>query len=374
MAALEASLTWRWDGIALRDRLVFPDSAFQADGRWLRAADQARRTGSAELDAAPWLVPGGLPHRDIPASRCRLGSPPRAGRFYPSLAFPDLAQGPRDLRPVRVLSASAEGVRLDPNHPLAAMGATLSVAAVDLEAARDGRCQALFLGPGLQVPAADPDTAYLALEGLSRQDEAPDAGFYANARLVQHLDAACRAELRRLHGRFLAPGVRVLDLMSSWASHLPSVPEPGHLAGLGMNAEELDANPRLHERAVKDLNVRAELPWGDGAFDVVICTASVEYLLRPAAVLREARRVLRPGGACVVSFSDRWFPTKAIRVWSELHPFERLGMVLALLKGAGFEALEAETLRGLARPADDKHAEVRPHADPLFAAWGRSPA
>jgi hypothetical protein len=72
----------------------------------------------------------------------------------------------------------------------------------------------------------------------------------------------------------------------------------------------------------------------------------------------------------VLAFSDRWFPDKAIRVWSELHPFERLGMVLGLLAAAGFGALRTETLRGLKRPEDDKYAAQRAHADPLFSAWG----
>jgi SAM-dependent methyltransferase len=151
------------------------------------------------------------------------------------------------------------------------------------------------------------------------------------------------------------------------------MPFEPHLAGLGMNRDELAANPRLNERVVKDLNERSELPWADGAFDLVLCTASIEYLLRPREVMAEARRVLKPGGTCAVTFSDRWFPTKAIRVWSELHPFERLGMVTSLMRGAGFGDLETETLRGLKRPEDDKYADQRAFADPLFAVWGRAP-
>jgi len=165
----------------------------------------------------------------------------------------------------------------------------------------------------------------------------------------------------------------VLDLMASWQSHLPEQPADIHVAGLGLNAEELRANPRLAEHVVKDLNSRAGLPWNDGTFDAVICAASIEYLVEPHAVLREVGRVLKPGGPLVVTFSDRWFPTKAIRLWSALHPWERLGMVLAWLRDTGFTRLGSETLRGLRRPRDDKYAGQRAYADPLFAAWGVKP-
>jgi SAM-dependent methyltransferase len=106
----------------------------------------------------------------------------------------------------------------------------------------------------------------------------------------------------------------------------------------------------------------------------VVCTASIEYLVRPQGVMAEIMRVLRPGGVCVVTFSDRWFPPKVVHVWTELHPFERLGWVLSLFVQAGFADLHTETLRGVLRPPDDKYAEQRAYADPLFAAWGSKPA
>ncbi len=72
----------------------------------------------------------------------------------------------------------------------------------------------------------------------------------------------------------------------------------------------------------------------------------------------------------MITFSDRWFPPKAIRVWGEIHPFERLGLALGLQAEAGFADLHTETLRGLARPEEDRID--RPAADPLFAVWGRA--
>lgn len=213
----------------------------------------------------------------------------------------------------------------------------------------------------------------MAAGALARRDEASDIAFYARPRLVQHLDARCRAAIAELYDRLLCPGSRVLDLMASHDSHLPPALDL-ELCGLGLNDEELAANPRLAERVVQDLNACPSLPWADARFDAVICTAAIEYLLRPAAVLAEARRVLKPGGLMLLSFSDRWFPTKAIAVWGRLHEFERLGLALHLLRSAGFAGLETETRRGLPRPADDKYLAQRAFADPLFAAWGYAPA
>ena len=373
MGALEARLTWASGAARHRERLILADNAFLADGRWAGAAAAARQGGAAALDAAPWTLPAGQEPAWLPRGDCRMRVAPVPGRFYPRIAFAGLAQGLRDLRPVRLLAADAERLLVDANHPLAGVAASLEILRTELEPAPGTRMQELFDGPGMQRPPADPAAAYLGLDGFARQDEAADAHFYRQTRLVHHLDAACRRQIGALYGRYLGPGRRVLDLMSSWASHLPEEPADLHVAGLGMNRDELAANPRLAERVVKDLNERTDLPWGEAAFDLVLCAASVEYLLRPRDVLAEVRRVLKPGGACIVTFSDRWFPGKAIRVWGEIHPFERLGMVLALLNGAGFVDLETETLRGLLRPADDPYVDQRLFADPLYAVVGRAP-
>jgi SAM-dependent methyltransferase len=286
------------------------------------------------------------------------------------MVFADLAQGPRDLHPVRLLDCDGSRVVVDPNHPLAAFAPQLVLRRGEREPAPGPRMADLFEGPGLQHPPADAGQAYFSLEDLSRQDESGDELFYEQPRFVHHLDAVCRGEISRLYARFLRPGMRVLDLMASWDSHLPAEPRELFVAGLGMNEAELAANPRLSERVVKNLNARDGLPWGDACFDLVLCTASIEYLIRPQGVMREVRRVLRPGGVCVVAYSDRWFPPKAIRVWGEMHPFERQALVLSLFLEADFGDLGTESLRGLPRPADDKYAEQRATADPLFAVWG----
>lgn len=144
------------------------------------------------------------------------------------------------------------------------------------------------------------------------------------------------------------------------------------------SALRLDVNHSLSEitaqlQCVLDINARTTLPWGDGQFDCVFNTAAIEYLTCSLEVLAEVRRVLRPDDVFAITFSDRWFPPIAIRLWSQLHPFECLGLVLSLLLQAGFVDLQTETLRGIKRPADDKYANRREFSGPLFAVWGRKP-
>ncbi len=199
---------------------------------------------------------------------------------------------------------------------------------------------------------------------------ADDTAFYATPRFVDHLDTNASAVWREFTGRFVTNDMAVLDLMASHDSHLPTGTQPARLVGLGMNAAELAANTVLTERCVHDLNADPSLPFGAGEFDVALCALSIEYLVHPEAVLREVRRVLKPGGRCVISFSERWFPPKAVLPWSTLPSFARLAWVLRHLLRAGFLDLRTETLRGLPRPPEDKYFKQTPLADPLYAAWG----
>lgn len=152
-----------------------------------------------------------------------------------------------------------------------------------------------------------------------RVDDSDDANFYREPRLVTHIDDAAIAALREHYAATLPPllteGGRLLDLMSSWVSHYPDDIEAQRVAGLGMNAEELAENPQLTEWVVHNLNQTPTLPYGDAAFDAVTIAVSVQYLTQPLEVFREIGRVLRPGGICIVSFSNRCFPTKAVYLW-----------------------------------------------------------
>jgi SAM-dependent methyltransferase len=306
---------------------------------------------------------------------------PRAGRFYPRgmvSGLPDVFAG--DLRPLRYLGEANGTARVDLNHPLARYPLRVEgriVQTLGATGERGGRSHDIGYdltrnGPGMQALYPDVPTDFSSDEPFARLDEREDKLFYYQPRLVQHLDAQVRAQITELYARFLAPGMRVLDLMSSWASHLPEQLDLG-ITGLGLNAEELRQNPRLGERVVHDLNRMPELPFADAHFDAVLCTASVEYLVKPDEVFRAVRRVLRPGAPFVVTFSERWFPPKAIQIWTLLHPFERLGLVLDYFRrSGGFTGLGTETARDWPRPHDDPYAGQFVFADPLYAVWGRA--
>jgi SAM-dependent methyltransferase len=156
----------------------------------------------------------------------------------------------------------------------------------------------------------------------------------------------------------------VLDLCSSWISHLPA--RPAHLAVLGMNERELRANPMADAVVVHDLNRDPALPFGDGTFDAVTCTVSIDYLVRPIDVLREVARVLVAGGWCCCTFSNRCFPTKVIRGWLATSNEQHGDLVATYLRLAG----------GFLEPVVQRRTPPQHRGDPLWAVWARraSPA
>lgn len=161
----------------------------------------------------------------------------------------------------------------------------------------------------------------------SKQDTGPDSSFYDEPRFVQHVDEQFRERLTDLYRDRIEPDSRVLDLMSSWVSHLPEDLELDHVVGHGLNREELEANPWLDEYFVQDLNAEPQLPLEDETFESVLCAVSVQYLQWPGQVFAEIGRVLRPNGIVIVSFSNRMFAQKAVRAWREASGPERLRLV-----------------------------------------------
>jgi hypothetical protein len=173
---------------------------------------------------------------------------------------------------------------------------------------------------------------------FERYDQASDAEFYRTPRLVTHIDDAAIGAVTQLYRELFPAGGTILDLMSSWVSHLPPEVEYGRVVGLGMNQVELDANPRLHG----------------------ICV-SIQYLTQPVAVIREVGRVLRPGAPLVVTFSNRCFPTKAVAIWQALDDAEHLHLVERYMA----EACNLTDIKRL-----DRSPRGRRH-DPLYAVVGR---
>ena len=198
-------------------------------------------------------------------------------------------------------------------------------------------------------------------EAFRKADPSPDAEFYRAPRFVTHLDAAAIAAVTAVYREAIPDGGDVLDLMSSWVSHLPPEAAYGAVVGQGMNAAELARNPRLTRSFVQDLNADPRLPLADGAFDAVLCCVSVQYQQRPVEVWREALRVVRPGGRALVTFSNRCFPTKAVAVWGATGDADHARLVAAYLTEAGWADVRAE---------DRSPVPNGRRGDPLFAVLG----
>ena len=160
-----------------------------------------------------------------------------------------------------------------------------------------------------------------------REDESPDEYFYEVPRFVRHIDdEACEA-LKAFYDQLLPDNSALLDLMSSWVSHLPENRKWKRVSGLGMNEEELRNNPVLSDVQVRNLNTIPKLPYAQHTFDACLIAVSVQYLTQPVAVFKEIARVLVPEGVCCVSFSNRLFPTKAIRAWRASGDAGHVGLV-----------------------------------------------
>lgn len=168
-----------------------------------------------------------------------------------------------------------------------------------------------------------------------RQDETADANFYTTPRFVTHIDDAAIAAATAFYRQQLPVGGHVLDLMSSWVSHLPTDVTYAAVAGVGLNTAELAANARLTERLTQDLNTTPTLPWPDGTFGGAIVTVSVQYLTRPVEVFAEVGRVLVPGSPFIVTFSNRCFPTKAVAVWQMLGDEDHAQLVATYFRLSG---------------------------------------
>jgi SAM-dependent methyltransferase len=311
-----------------------------------------------------------------------LAITPRVGRFYPQGFFHGFSNIVRAaVEPARITALDIQTMHVDLNHPFARFPFRLVfrlehvLPGVDT---RRGRCNSpldnLVRYPGLAAPLSGGLlTDYGDDErGMSRMDERDDSAFYSRARLVQHLDTRALATVNALYKRLVPVHADVLDLMASFDSHLEGCSLHSlHL--LGMNADELQANRPASTRILQDLNVQQELPFEAASLDAVICTASVEYLIQPCRLFAEVLRILRPGGIFVLTFSNRCFPTKAIHVWSELHEFERVGMVTQWLQQAGFVDLHTLSSCGWPRPEGDAHSDRIAASDPVYACWGFSP-
>jgi hypothetical protein len=198
---------------------------------------------------------------------------------------------------------------------------------------------------------------------FAKIDAEEDELFYEPPRLVCHIDEHAIAVLTEFYRKVLPAGRVLLDLMSSWVSHLPPEIDYAEVIGHGMNATELAANPRLNRWFVQNLNRDPRLPLSDDSVDAAMICVSIQYLQQPVTVLRDVAGILRPGAPLVISFSNRCFWTKAVAIWRGLDDEQHARLVELYLRNAGFEQIKTHRL---AEWVEDVN-------DPMTAVVGRTP-
>ena len=178
-------------------------------------------------------------------------------------------------------------------------------------------------------------------EFFRRLDDSDDELFYLTPRLVVHIDDAAIRTVGEIYLSRLPRGGAILDLMSSWRSHLPPELMPSRVVGLGLNRSEMEDNPALTEIVTHNLNRAPQLPFEDASFDGAVLTVSVQYLIHPLEVFAEVGRVLKSGAPFIVTFSNRMFPTKAVAIWANASEQQRVDLVgYYFTHSAAFEKIE----------------------------------
>lgn len=197
-------------------------------------------------------------------------------------------------------------------------------------------------------------------EFFDREDPTPDGQFYAEPRKVVHIDLYAIQAVMNLYRELVPANGVILDLMSSWRSHLPDEVKYSRVVGLGMNEAEMHENPQLNEVVRHDLNLDPTLPFDDGSFDAALCCVSIQYMTRPVEVLKEVARTLKPGAPFIITFSNRCFPTKAIKLWRSTDDRAH-GQIVSLYFATSGE-FEQVTFQDRSPGAQ---------FDPLVAVWGK---
>ena len=304
---------------------------------------------------------------------------PRMGRFYPKGILKGI-DGilPQNIQPFRCVGIQNNHLMVDFNHPLAKKNTHLKGIVKDVHEKtvdHGGNCndwmELISNGPGMQARWKKKPTDFFSGHPFKRENESPDQNFYQQPRWIHHIDENAIKVIKVIYDQFLKNDMQVLDLMSSWTSHIPDNLNLKRLIGLGLNSEELEKNIHLTDRMVYDLNQNPTLLLETESFDAAICSLSVEYLIHPFEVFKEIARVLKSGTRFIITFSNRWFPPKVTGIWKELHDFERMGLVLEYFLQSGmYKDMQTYSMRGLPRPRHDKYFSEKRWSDPVFAVWG----
>lgn len=312
-----------------------------------------------------------------------LNISPKIGRFYPKGILKGVSNiFEVNVNPFRCLEIDEEKNQIlcDLNHPLAGKNPEIEIEIIEIsEKKRDtgAGCKHLLeeigAGPGMQARFEDMPTDFFSGDPFEKTESVSDEEFYEKPRITAHIDSLCRENLKNLNKDLIKKGDKILDLMTSVHSHLPEETDL-NVTGIGMNMEEMDQNKRLDKKIILDLNKTSNLPFDDDEFNFVQCAMSIEYLKNPKDIFKEVKRVLKKDGIFCISFSNRWFPGKEIKIWNQLHDFEKPGFILELFHlTQGFGNLNTISMKGFPRPYEDedRYKDTLWYSDPLFAVYGQ---
>ena len=180
-----------------------------------------------------------------------------------------------------------------------------------------------------------------------------------------HIDEYAVGALASYFGRVLPHDGVILDLMSSWRSHMPEDLPVKKLVGLGLNEVEMADNPQLNQAVVHDINGDPKLPLDDASFDAVVVTVSVQYIVRPLEVFAQVNRTLKEGASFHVVYSNRMFPTKAVAIWKALDDSRRADLIASYFEhSGGWEPAETH----------DIGSQRQQYADPVYVVAARKKA
>ena len=176
----------------------------------------------------------------------------------------------------------------------------------------------------------------LSTEDRVKSDISDDEIFYQQPRFVHHLSDSFRNRLTSLYSEYLLNHHIILDLMSSWVSHLPSNISYKKVIGHGMNEAELSSNERLDRFFVQNLNKKQNMPIEDSSVDVGLIVAGWQYLQYPEKVSLELSRVIKSDSLLIISFTNRAFWTKAPNIWTYSSEEKRIAYVTSVLTSNGW--------------------------------------
>lgn len=171
-------------------------------------------------------------------------------------------------------------------------------------------------------------------DAFRRVDETPDDQFYRIPRFTSHIDQGAIDAVTKLYRQYFLPNSDILDLMSSWLSHLPEDIRYNRVVGLGMNEREMARNKQLDDWVVHDLNINPQLPFTENSFDAAAICVSIDYLIDPVTVLKDMSRILKKDSPLIITYSNRYFESKATAAWLYLSDEQRAYLIRSFLEKA----------------------------------------